>query len=216
MESINPAPVDQIVLTPVGPGRITWYEARQTARAVLALGHGSATGIEAADLQALARALPSIGVTVALVTYPYRQSGGWGSSDANLDISWTALWPEFEKAGLPVIAGGRSAGSQVACRTSRTLGARGVLALAYPLNGPGSASELLATGVPTLIIQGGNDPYGRPAEFPALPPTMELVAVPGGNHTFGTSSHEGRAAALDIITSATEAWVDRIIISSFH
>jgi hypothetical protein len=45
---------------------------------------------------------------------------------------------------------------------------------------------------------------------------MELVTVPGGNHTFGTSSHEGRAAALDIITSATEAWVDRIIISSFH
>jgi hypothetical protein len=53
-----------------------------------------------------------------------------------------------------VISGGRSAGSQVACRTARQLGAHAVLALAYPLLGPGSPAELLATGRPTLVIQG--------------------------------------------------------------
>jgi predicted alpha/beta-hydrolase family hydrolase len=51
-----------------------------------------------------------------------------------------------------VIAGGRSAGSQVACRTAQDLKAFAVLALSYPLNGPGHAPELLATGLPTLIV----------------------------------------------------------------
>jgi dienelactone hydrolase len=87
-----------------------------------------------------------------------------------------------------VIAGGRSAGAQVACRTATRLGARAVLALAYPLLGPGSPRELLATDRPTLVIQGGSDPFGRPDQFPALPPEIELVEIPSANHTFGTSN----------------------------
>jgi predicted alpha/beta-hydrolase family hydrolase len=59
--------------------------------------------------------------------------------------------------GLPVIAGGRSAGAQVASRTAKDLGAVAVLALSYPLLGPGSPRELLATCLPMLILQGGLD-----------------------------------------------------------
>src|ERR1022692_1088446 len=103
--------------------RITWYPAHGSMRAVALLGHGSATGIESADLQALAGALPSRDVTVALVTQPYRLEANPGApSEASLDLAWTAVW-SAAGAGVPVIAGGRSAGAQVACRTAAGLGA---------------------------------------------------------------------------------------------
>ena len=67
-------PAMDYVPTPVGTAGITWYPAQAPARAVAVLGHGTATGVEAADLQALAAALPGHGITVALVTQPYRMS----------------------------------------------------------------------------------------------------------------------------------------------
>jgi predicted alpha/beta-hydrolase family hydrolase len=85
---------EEFVPTPVGEARLTWYPAHGTARAVALLGHGSATGIEAADLQALAYALPRQGVTVALVTQPYRLGTNRGAADeASLDAAWSAVWP---------------------------------------------------------------------------------------------------------------------------
>jgi predicted alpha/beta-hydrolase family hydrolase len=104
---------------------------------------------------------------------------------------------------VPVIAGGRSAGAQVACRTAAGLGAHAVLALAYPLSGPGSPAELLATGRPALVVQGGNDPFGRPDQFPPLPPPeIELVVIPSANHTFGTRTGVPYSAAMTFITTA--------------
>jgi uncharacterized protein len=203
-------PREELVATPVGTARITWYPAKGTARAVALLGHGTVTGIDSPDLQALADALPRRGVAVGLVTQPYRLEGNPGAADErSLDLAWTAVWAVAETFGPPVFAGGRSAGSQVACRTAARLGARAVLALAYPLHGPGSARELLATGRPALIIQGGNDPFGRPDEFPALPPEMDLVEVPSTNHTFGIGGLAPSPAAIARVTGAAVDWIDR-------
>ena len=204
------APAMDRVPTPVGTARVTWYPAHGAARAVALLGHGSATGVEAPDLQALAAALPRQGVTVALVTQPYRLSRSrTGSDEASLDAAWTAVWPLAAAPGLPVISGGRSAGSQVACRTAERLGAHAVLALAYPMLGPGSPKELLATGRPTLILQGTRDPFGRPDQFPALPTGIELVEIPGANHTFGTPDTIPSSVTMSLLTSTTSQWINR-------
>jgi predicted alpha/beta-hydrolase family hydrolase len=134
-------PTTELVPTSVGTAGITWYPGGKHPRAVLVVGHGSATGVEAPDLQAIAGVLPRHGITVALVEQPWRVSGSWTSSrPAVLDTAWRELWPRVARDRLPLIAGGRSAGSQVACRTARDLGARAVLALAYPLNGPPDAT----------------------------------------------------------------------------
>lgn len=203
-------PAMERVPTPVGPAGITWYRAPGPARAVALLGHGTATGVEAADLQALAAALPARGISVALVTQPYRMSRTRsGSDEPSLDTVWRALWPIAAGLGVPVISGGRSAGSQVACRTAGQLGAHAVLALAYPLLGPGSATELLATGRPTLIVQGTRDPYGRPEQFPTLPAEIELVEIADANHTFGTSGSGPRLATMGLIAAATCEWIER-------
>jgi hypothetical protein len=207
---------EQYVETPAGRASIAWHEAATPARAVLALGHGSATGVEAPDLQAIAAALPPLGITVALVTQPYRLARSLGSKgpgrsdEQSLDSAWQAVWPHITAVGTPVIAGGRSAGSQVACRTAKELGASAVVALAYPLLGPGSPAELLSTGLPTLVVQGGNDPYGTPDQFPPLPPTISLVEVPFASHMFGVPARTGQTtnSALAKVVEAVTTWLD--------
>ncbi|GAA2072058.1 hypothetical protein GCM10009801_24350 [Streptomyces albiaxialis] len=203
----------ETVETDAGTARITWHGAAD-AHTVLALGHGAGGGIEARDLRALAQALPARGVTVALVEQPWRVAGKkLAPAPKTLDEGWRGLWPALEKPGLPVVAGGRSAGARVACRTGAELGARAVLALSFPLHPPGKpeksrAGELTGTGLPVLVVQGGRDPFGRPEEFPA---GTEIVEVPYGDHGFAVPKKAdlGQDGALAVITDSVAAWLTR-------
>ncbi|QES50067.1 hydrolase [Streptomyces venezuelae] len=208
----------QIVETPAGEARITWHPAPR-ARLVLAVSHGAGGGIEARDLQALAAALPARGVTVALVEQPWRVTGKKvAAAPKVLDEGWRGLWPALTEPGLPVVAGGRSAGARVACRTAAELGAAGVLALAFPLHPPGRpeksrAEELtgaVAAGIPVLVVQGGRDPFGRPEEFPEG--AYELVEVADGDHGLAVPKRaaQTQAEALEGVTGAVAEWLDRL------
>jgi predicted alpha/beta-hydrolase family hydrolase len=127
-----------------------------------------------------------------------------------LDVGWRAVWPALEKPGPPVVAGGRSAGARVACRTGQELGAVGVLALSFPLHPPGkpekSRAEELATGLPLLVVQGGRDPFGRPGEFPG---DVRVVEVPDGDHGFAVPkrAETEQEEALGVLTEAVAAWL---------
>jgi predicted alpha/beta-hydrolase family hydrolase len=201
----------EIVETDAGDARVTWHPAKK-ARLVLAVSHGAGGGIEARDLQALAAVLPGHGVTVALVEQPLRVAGKKvAPAPKTLDIGWRGIWPAVAKPGLPVVSGGRSAGARVACRTATELGAAAVLALSFPLHPPGRpeksrADELLGAGVPTLVVQGGNDPFGTPAEFPEG--DFELVEVPYGDHGFAVPKRAEitQDQALEIITGRVVEW----------
>ncbi|MBT2400345.1 alpha/beta family hydrolase [Streptomyces sp. ISL-100] len=202
-----------MVDTEVGQARITWVEA-EAPWAVLAVSHGAGGGIGARDLQGLAGALPARGVTVALVEQPWRVAGKKvAPAPKTLDAGWRGLWPALVKPGLPVVAGGRSAGARVACRTAVELGARAVLALSFPLHPPGRpeksrAQELLDAGVPTLVVQGGNDPFGKPEEFPDG--AYDLVEVPYGDHGFAVPKKAGVSPdqVVETITDAVGNWID--------
>ncbi|MFJ3551163.1 alpha/beta family hydrolase [Streptomyces sp. NPDC090114] len=202
----------ETVETDAGPARVTWHRAPGRARLVLAVSHGAGGGIDARDLRALAAALPAHGVTVALVEQPWRVAGKKvASAPRTLDVGWRGVWPALAKPGLPVISGGRSAGARVACRTATELGARAVLALSFPLHPPGRpeksrAGELLGAGVPTLVVQGGNDPFGRPREFPEGP--YELVEVPHADHGLAVPKRAGltQDEAVALVTDAVVRW----------
>ncbi|MFH9087996.1 alpha/beta family hydrolase [Streptomyces sp. NPDC017673] len=202
----------QTVGTDAGEARITWHPAKK-ARLVLAVGHGAGGGIEARDLQALAAALPADGVTVALVEQPWRVAGKKvAPAPKTLDTGWRGVWPALAEPGLPVVSGGRSAGARVACRTAAGLGAHAVLALSFPLHPPGKpeksrADELLGAGVPTLVVQGGNDPFGKPAEFPEG--DFRLVEVPYGDHGFAVPkrAETTQERALETVTGAVREWI---------
>ncbi|SOD83879.1 alpha/beta family hydrolase [Streptomyces sp. Ag109_G2-15] len=202
----------EIVETDAGTARITWHRAKQ-ARLVLAVSHGAGGGIEARDLRALAQVLPGHGVTVALVEQPWRVAGKKvAPAPKTLDTGWRGIWPALAGMELPVISGGRSAGARVACRTATELGAHAVLALSFPLHPPGKpersrADELLGAGVPTLVVQGGNDPFGKPDEFPEG--SYELVEVAHGDHGFAVPKRAEitQEQALETVTGAVVEWV---------
>lgn len=203
----------QLVDTPAGQAAITWYRADRP-RSVLALGHGAGGGIEARDLVALAAALPARGVSVALVEQPWRVAGKkLAPAPRTLDAGWTGLWPALAGPGLPVVSGGRSAGARVACRTAKELGAAAILALAFPLHPPGRpdksrADELVQGGLacPLLVVQGGNDPFGHPEEFPE---GYKPVDVPHGDHGFAVPkrAEPTQEAALALITGKVTEWL---------
>ncbi|WP_200839800.1 MULTISPECIES: alpha/beta hydrolase family protein [Streptomyces] len=202
----------ETVETEAGTARITWHRA-ETPRLVLAVSHGAGGGVEARDLRALAAVLPGRGVSVALVEQPWRVAGKKvAPAPKTLDVGWRGIWPAVVAPGLPVISGGRSAGARVACRTASELGAHAVLALSFPLHPPGRpeksrADELLGAGVPTLVVQGGNDPFGRPDEFPAG--GYDLVEVPYGDHGFAVPKRAGvtQEETLEVVTAGVVGWV---------
>jgi len=172
--------------TPTGPARVQVDEAAGPARAMLVLGHGAGGGVDARDILAVRTAVVAAGVTVVRVTQPYRVAGPRAPAPANqLDAAWLAVLAALTEArgDLPLIAGGRSSGARVACRTAVAGGAAGVVALAFPVHLPGRPDksrlpELDAAGVPTLAVSGERDPFGVPPEGPG----RDVVVVPGATH----------------------------------
>jgi predicted alpha/beta-hydrolase family hydrolase len=99
--------------------------------------------------------------------------------------------------GLPLVAGGRSSGARVACRTAQDTGALGVLCLAFPVHPPGRPEktrlpELDGAGVPTLVVQGDRDPFGMPPEGPG-----RTVVVLEGDHGLKKEHARLREAVSD-------------------
>jgi len=205
-----PAATALVVETPGGPAGVHLH-ALDRPRAALLLGHGAGGGVEAPDLVTARDVALEEQVAVALVEQPYRVAGRRSPpSVARLDADWSAVVErlrEDELSGLPLVAGGRSLGARVACRTSGELGAAAVLCLAFPLRPPQHRSgkpaasrlgELDAVKVPTLVVQGASDPFGVPPPGPL----RTVVEVPGA-HSLRTG--------LGPISDAVRTWLSDVI-----
>jgi len=107
-----------------------------------------------------------------------------------------------------IIAGGRSSGARVACRTADDVKASAVLCLAFPVHPPGKAGdpsksrlyELDAVSVPTLVVQVENDPFGMPTDGPG----RTVITVPGNHSLRNTAA----------ITAAVAPWLSEHVASS--
>jgi predicted alpha/beta-hydrolase family hydrolase len=202
--------------TPLGAARAHVHRSGRAHRGgvSLVLGHGAGGGIEARDLQALARALPSPGLDVVLVEQPWRVAGKrLAPAPRRLDEAWTAVLGSADLRLRPtVVVGGRSAGARVACRTAVPTGAAGVLALAFPLHPPGRPDKTrtdelgLVGGLPLLVVQGERDPFGVPVEFPA---GVVVAVVPGADHGFAVPARGAvpQSGALDLLAAAVAGWL---------
>jgi predicted alpha/beta-hydrolase family hydrolase len=166
------------------------------------LGHGAGGGVKAGDLVAATRAANELGVSVALVEQPYRVAGRRSPAPARqLDVAWLAVVSKLRARrlkGLPLIVGGRSSGARVACRTAAEADAAAVLCLAFPVHPPGRGDdpsksrlpELDSVTVPTLVIQGANDPFG----MPPAGPHRSVVTLPG-DHSLRATGQVGAAVS---------------------
>ncbi|WP_436492055.1 alpha/beta hydrolase family protein [Actinokineospora sp. HUAS TT18] len=192
--------------TPHGPARAELHCAPE-GRAGLLLGHGAGGGIGAPDLVAATRGATAAGVHVALVEQPYRVAGRRAPAPAGqLDTAWLAVAEHLSELwfdGLPLVFGGRSSGARVACRTAAEGQAVAVVCLAFPLHPPGKPEktrlpELDAVTVPTLVVQGESDSFGRPPAGHH----REVVLMPG-DHSLKKE--------LPRISRTVEEWLDRIL-----
>jgi uncharacterized protein len=180
------------------------------ARFLLALTHGAGGSVQAPDLLAVTDAALGIGGLVARVTQPYRVRGARAPGSA---VRQDAAWEEIVAAlaglapGIPLVQGGRSNGARVACRTAAAVGARGVIALAFPLRPPGAAgqsrvAELRAAregGAAVLVVNGDRDPFGIPAAEDA----DRVVMVAGETHAL--KDHGA------VIAAAVAEWLPAVL-----
>jgi len=198
--------------TPHGEARTVTHRARRPV-ATLLLNHGAGLGIEGRDLQALARALPRQGITVVLFEQPWVLAGRKvATPPPTLDVGLRAAAARL-RTRAPLVVGGRSAGARCAARCATSIGAVACLALAFPLHPPGRPEksrldELLAAGVPTLVVQGENDTFGRPEEFPE---DVEMTVLPGADHGFKVPARSPltQEEVLEVVVEATLEWIVR-------
>jgi uncharacterized protein len=173
------------IVTPAGPAIVEVDEAPEP-RFLFVLTHGSAGGVESADLIAVRDAVTATGGTVARVLQPFRVAGARApGSPVKQDGAWLALVASLQErfAGLPLVQGGRSNGARVACRTALAAGAEAVVALAFPLHPPARpersrAGELRGAGVDVLAVSGDRDRFGVPDAADAA----SLVVLAGEGH----------------------------------
>ena len=180
------------------------------ARFLLVLTHGAGGSPGSPDLLAARDAALALGGLVARVTQPYRVRGARapGSADRQ-DAAWTEIIAALSPLapGVPLVQGGRSNGARVACRTAAAVGARAVIALAFPLRPPGKAGQSRvaelraprASGTAVLVINGERDPFGIPAAADA----DRVVVVPGETHSL--TGHRA------IIAGAVADWLPGVL-----
>ena len=171
------------------------------ARFLLVLTHGAGGSVEASDVLAARDAGRQLGGMVARVTQPYRVAGARAPGSAiRQDAAWVQIVATLRELapGVPLVQGGRSNGARVACRTVAPVGARAVIALAFPLHPPGRAAppgalpsgtaaqirlaELRAAragGAKLLVVNGERDPFGIPSADDA----DRVVIVPRETHS---------------------------------
>ncbi len=173
------------ISTGQGPAEVSLDEAKKPAF-LLIMTHGAGGGPDTKDVLAVSAAAAGLGAAVARVLQPYRVRGARApGSPERQDAAWLEVVAELRSryAGIPLVQGGRSNGARVACRTALAAGARGVVALAFPLHPPGRpdssrAGELRGAGVDVLVVNGERDPFGIPDRTDA----SRVVVLPGETH----------------------------------
>jgi predicted alpha/beta-hydrolase family hydrolase len=180
-----------------------------TAQFLLVLTHGAGGSVKAPDLLAARDAGLHLGGMVARVTQPYQVRGARVPGSAvRQDAAWVEIVTALRKLApsAPLVQGGRSNGARVACRTAAEVGARAVIALAFPLRPPqrpsDRAAELRAAragGAAVLVVNGERDPFGIPASQDA----DRVVIVPGETHAL-----KGHRAA--VVAAVTE-WLPTVL-----
>ena len=200
----GPAQANTVQIATEGGAALAELDGDGAARFLLVLTHGAGGSAGAPDLLAARDAARALGGLVARVTQPYRVRGARApGSPVRQDAAWAEVVTALRELApaVPLIQGGRSNGARVACRTAGAVGARAVIALAFPLRPPGRspavsrAAELRAAregGARVLVVNGDRDPFGIPGAQDA----DRVVVVPGETHAL--KGH--RAVIVDAVT----------------
>ena len=174
------------------------------ARATLLLAHGAGAPMDSSFMTRIAEALAARGLAVARFEFAYmakRRTTGKKypppkaeklSGEFRAAIETALAAPE--RIG-PLVIGGKSMGGRVAAITAGEALPEDVVAVAclgYPFHGPGRPEEirlapLVATLLPTLVLQGERDEFGNRTEVEGLAvgDAVRFEWIADGSHDFG-------------------------------
>jgi len=180
------------------------YNGPVDAEQQLILAHGASVPMDAAFMDYMAEGVAAHGIRVVRFEFPYMQR--WRrdgrrrppNSTNVLEESWLEVI-EAHGGGRNNVIGGKSLGGRIAARLTGRIAApskvRGLVCLGYPFHPRGKPQalriqHLQEITIPTLIVQGSHDPFGR-REIVArrlisglLSPHVKLVWLEEGDHGF--------------------------------
>jgi len=169
----------------------------------IALAHGAGAPMDSPFVAFFAEALAERGYRVIRFEFPYmahRRSGGKKRPPDRAD-KLLAAWRTVINAQGPadLIIGGKSLGGRMASLIADSTGVRGLVCLGYPFHPPGKpvgtrTEHLACLTTPTLICQGGRDPFGNRDEVPgySLSPAVDVRWLEDGDHGFRPRVRSGR------------------------
>lgn len=198
--------------------------------ALMVLGHGAGTPIDAPLMVRMAGALADERISTFRYNYPYSQRMEAPYAPATIDsldvllatVSAARHAANALSRRLPVFLGGRSMSSQVmslAMTREHWPEVRGVVLYVFPMRWSvvmdDTVGHLQRVPVPMLFVQGDRDDY---ADLRELGPILDglgdratLHVVAGADHDYDLPSESGRAQkdALREVASVTAAWLTR-------
>lgn len=177
------------------------------------MAHGAGAGMDSPFMRSLAGHLAAAGCRVHRFDFPYmiraRAEARRRPPDREVVLlrTWRTVVRHLGPEGL--IIGGKSMGGRMASMIAEEMGVAGLVCLGYPFHPPGRpekprVAHLGAIQVPTLILQGDRDPFGKPEEVAAyhLSPAVTLAWLPDGDHGFKPRKASGHSEAGHIAEAA--------------
>ena len=209
-------------LTPARTNRALW-----PIGAALVLGHGAGAGQRSQFMVDTAHALAALGLDVVTFNFPYtEQKRRIPDRGPVLEACYRSVVDvvrrEVASAKRHLFIGGKSMGGRIATQIAAAgeLPISGLVLLGYPLHPPGRPDQrrdkhLPAIHHPMLVLQGGRDAFGTPAELEpvlaAMPRPATLHVVQGGDHSFKVSRAASQAAIMDDIYRTIVNWIADVI-----
>ena len=203
-----------------------------SAPATVLLAHGAGAPMDSPFLETIATGLAAQGWRVVRFEFPYmarqREGGSRGAPDR-----LPKLLDRFreqvglEAGGPPLVLAGKSLGGRVATVLLEEVAASGApragLCFGYPFHPPGKperlrTAHLQTLRLPTLIVQGERDPFGRREEVEGygLAPSIRLAWIPEADHSLRPTRRSGldEAAALALAVAHADAFLRELVVGT--
>ena len=203
-----------------------------SAPATVLLAHGAGAPMDSPFLETIATGLAAQGWRVVRFEFPYmarqREGGSRGAPDR-----LPKLLDRFreqvglEAGGPPLVLAGKTLGGRGATVLLEEVAASGApragLCFGYPFHPPGKperlrTAHLQTLRLPTLIVQGERDPFGRREEVEGygLAPSIRLAWIPEADHSLRPTRRSGldEAAALALAVAHADAFLRELVVGS--